>query len=270
MTSAIAPRPAATAAPRSVPRWFSRSLYRVELLRQLRNAYTLAFTLVTPVAMYLLFGTGLGLGEQRLENGNAAFFIMATIGAFGAATAMSSICSIAASEVRQGWGRQIAMTPLPITGYAVTKLLAALTFAILAVGAVFVAGAATGAEADSAWVWVSTAAIALGGGIVYGLWGMGVGMLLNPDSAAALASIAVAFFAFAGNAFVPLDGAVLDIARFTPMYGYIGLSRWPVSGGELVAGGSDPLWLLVANAAAWTAVFVVLCRAGVTRSRHRR
>lgn len=35
---------------------FSSTLYGVDALRQLRNPYTLIFTLVMPVGMYLLFG----------------------------------------------------------------------------------------------------------------------------------------------------------------------------------------------------------------------
>lgn len=267
MTAATAP----STPGRPPRRIFSRSLYRVEILRQLRNIYTLVFTLVTPVAMYLIFGSFMGYGADRMAQGNVAFFIMVSLAAFGTATAMSSLCSLAASEVRQGWGRQIAMTQLPVAGYAFTKLMAALTFSAIAVAAVFIAGFVTGAEATGGISrWLAAAAIAMGVGVIYGLWGMGVGMLLNPDSAAALAAIAITFFGFLGNVFMPLDGAMLEVARFTPIYGYVGLVRWPVSGGELVTGGSDPVWLLLLNVVAWTGIFLALAYAGVIRSRRRR
>ena len=45
---------------------------------------------------------------------------------------------------------------------------------------------------------------------------------------------------------------MLDFARFTPMYGYVGLVRWPELEGTLASGaGSDELWVLVADFVAW-------------------
>lgn len=42
----------------------SPTMLRIEGLRQLRNPYTLAFTLAMPVAMYLLFGAGMGTARS--------------------------------------------------------------------------------------------------------------------------------------------------------------------------------------------------------------
>jgi ABC-2 type transport system permease protein len=248
----------------------SPTMVRIEAIRQLRNPYTLAFTLGMPVAMYLLFGAGLGYGSQPAGNGNVAFYIMVSMAAYGTAVAMSSITSLAATEAKQGWGRQLAMTPLTTAGYAATKLITAVSFAALAAAAVFAAGLATGAEATDAWRWFACAAIMLGLGLMFGLYGLGVGLFFNSDSAAALASISMTFFAFFGNVFMPLDGVMLDIARFTPLYGFVALSRWPLTEGTLTTGQTDPVWALLLNVAAWLAVFAVLVGVGVKRSRARR
>ena len=162
------------------------------------------------------------------------------------------------------------MTPLTTTGYALTKLLTAVSFAALALVAVFVAGLLTGAEADGAWRWVVTAALILGIGLMFGLYGLGVGLFFGSDSAAALASISMTFFAFFGNVFMPLDGVMLDIARFTPLYGFVALSRWPLTEGVLTTGQTDELWMLLLNVAVWLVVFAVLVTMGVRRSRSRR
>ena len=105
---------------------------------------------------------------------------------------------------------------------------------------------------------------------MFGLFGLGVGLAFNPDSAAALASISITFFSFFGNLFMPLSGTMLDIAHFTPMYGFAALARWPITEGALVSGGSDPLWAVLLNIVAWTAVFAIITRFGVLRSRQRR
>lgn len=248
----------------------SPTMLRVEALRQIRNPYTLAFTLGMPVAMYLLFGAGMGYGNLSAGNGNVSFYVMVSMAAYGTAVAMSSLTSLAASEAKQGWGRQLAMTPLGTVGYAVTKLINALTFAIFAMLAVFAAGLLTGAETTDAWRWFACAGIILSIGLMFGLYGLGVGLFFNSDTAAALASISMTFFAFLGNVFMPLDGMMLDIARFTPMYGFVALSRWPLTEGTLTTGQTDPLWMVLLSIAVWVALFALLVAVGVKRSRARR
>lgn len=248
---------------------FSRTFFKIELLRQLRNPYTLAFSLAMPVVMYLLFGANADYADTSAGYGNVAFYVMASMAAFGTATAMTSMCSLAATEVGQGWGRQIALTPLTISGYALVKLATALFYAALSTTTVFVVGAATSAKADDLWRWFAVAGIILGVGLMYGLYGLGVGLSFNSDSATALASITITFFSFFGNVFMPLNGVLLDIARFTPMYGYVALARWPITEGVLTTGGSDPLWVPLASIVAWTLVFIALVRYGVLRSRRR-
>jgi ABC-2 type transport system permease protein len=121
----------------------SPTMLRVEALRQVRNPYTLAFTLAMPVGMYLLFGAGAAYGGMSAGHGNVRFYVMVSMAAYGAAVAMTSATSTAAVEAAQGWGRQLAMTPLRTAGYAATKLITALAAATLAVALVFVVGAAT-------------------------------------------------------------------------------------------------------------------------------
>lgn len=161
------------------------------------------------------------------------------------------------------------MTPLSAAGYAATKLITAVFFATLALVAVFVTGVLTGARADDLWRWAATAGIILAVGLIYGLFGLGVGLFFNPDSAAALASISMTFFAFFGNVFMPLDGIMLDIARFSPLYGFVALSRWPLTDGVLTTGQTDPLWALLLSVVVWVALFAALVFAGVKRARRR-
>jgi len=248
----------------------SPTMVRVEAMRQIRNPYTLAFTLGMPVAMYLLFGASMGYGDITAGHGNVKFYVMVSMAAYGTAVAMSSITSLAATEAKQGWGRQLAMTPLGTTGYAVTKLVTAVSFAALAMLAVFAAGVLTGAETTDLWRWFAAAGIILGVGLIYGLYGLGVGLFFNSDSAAALASISMTFFAFFGNVFMPLDGVMLDIARFTPLYGFVALSRWPLTDGVLTTGQTDSLVMIALNIIAWLIVFAVLVAFGVKRARSRR
>jgi len=248
----------------------SPTMLRVEAMRQIRNPYTLAFSLAMPVAMYLLFGASMAYGTASAGNGNVKFYVMVSMAAYGTAVAMSSLTSLAAIEAKQGWGRQLAMTPLGTAGYAATKLVTAVSFAALAVVLVFIAGIATGAEATEVWRWVAAAVVILGVGLMFGLYGLGVGLFFNSDSAAALASISMTFFAFFGNVFIPLDGVMLDIARFSPLYGFVALSRWPLTDGLLTTGQTDAPWIVLLNVVVWLALFALLVATGLKRSYRRR
>lgn len=80
------------------------------------------------------------------------------------------------------------------------------------------------------------------------------------------------FFAFFGNVSTPLEGAMLAFARFTPMYGYVGLVRYPQLEGKIEVAKppqTDSTWLLAANYLAWLAVFVCLAVLGTRRARTR-
>ncbi|MCL2465137.1 MAG: ABC transporter permease, partial [Micrococcales bacterium] len=63
-------------------------------------------------------------------------------------------------------------------------------------------------------------------------------------------------WAFFGNLFVPLSGTVQQIARWTPMYGYAGLVRWPQMQGQPANGTfADPMWSLILNWMVWAVLF---------------
>ena len=67
-------------------------------------------------------------------------------------------------------------------------------------------------------------------------------------------------------------GAILDIARFTPMYGYSGLAHWPQLQGQIIGAdetGRDPMWALILNVVVWSAIFGLIAVWAVRRGRRR-
>ena len=61
---------------------------------------------------------------------------------------------------------------------------------------------------------------------------------------------------------MPLSGTLLQIGRFTPMYGAMTLVRWPLAeGAQLLDDGFmyDPMWHAWVSIAVWTAIFVGFC-----------
>ena len=141
--------------------------------------------------------------------------------------------------------------------------------AAVPIALIFAVGAATGAS-GTASDWVLTGLTAWTGSLVFAVYGLAMGLLLKGQNAASVASGLIVILSFLGNLFSPMDGLMLEIGRFTPLYGYAGLTRYALTGGELPMGtGSDPLWLLLANVSAWTVIFAALAVWGLKRRRAR-
>lgn len=242
----------------------------IDLRRHLRDWSNLMFTLLLPVAMYVLFGASNSDGGQMTMHANVRFYVMSSMAAYGAALACTSTAAQAASESMLGWGRQLALTRQPAYGFVANKVVVAFALATVASALVFLVGWATGAEADHWWLWLATFAITIGGGAMFALYGLAVGLAFRSETAASIASGSLVFLAFFGNMFLPLGGTMLTIAKFSPMYGYATLVRWPTTEGWLTDGTSDSLWLAVVNFVVWTAIFAVTAVLASRRARARR
>lgn len=244
---------------------------RIDLLRCFRDVTNLLFTFAMPVFMYLLFGKT-QYSDVHSGRGAVGFHFMSSMGAYGAVIAATAVAAAAATESMLGWGRQLALTKQRALGFVANKVTVALVLGALSSGLVFIVGVLTGAKADAWWVWVVSWAIGIFGAVLFGVYGLAMGLLLKSESAAGVASGTVVFLAFFGNMFMPLTGVMLDIARFTPMYGYVGLVRYPQVEGEIQQTApmqTDSIWLLVANYLAWLLVFTGLAVLGHRSSRKR-
>ncbi|MBW8732333.1 MAG: ABC transporter permease, partial [Terrabacter sp.] len=89
------------------------------------------------------------------------------------------------------------------------------------------------------------------------------------EAAVGAASGTMVIFAFLGNVFIPLSGALLAFAKFTPLYGYAALARYPLTEGYLPDGSQDPLWVPIVNVLAWLAIFGTAAVLLVRRGRER-
>lgn len=245
---------------------------RIELFRQSRDIMNLMFAILMPVAMFILFGNMFGSGDQSAGNGNVKFYIMISMAAYGAAIATTAIAGTAATESLLGWGRQIALTPMKPRSFVASKITVAMIVSAASAAAVFLVGAASGARADATWIWLLSYAITVAGSGVFALYGMAAGLAFKSETAIGIASSGMVFFAFFGNVFMPLSGMLLQIAKFTPMYGYVGLARYPLSEGVAASGtdATDSIWLLLANLVAWALIFAGLALWAVRRSRARK
>ena len=152
---------------------------------------------------------------------------MVSMGVYGAVMATSSMAGSAAVERQQGWGRQLGLTGLTGPGYVLGKVLVALAMSVLPIVVVYTVGFFTGAEMDSAATWFSSAGLTLIGALPFAFYGLAAALLFRSEAAVSAASGLLVVLAFFGNLFMPLTGTLLEIAKFTPLYGVATLARWP-------------------------------------------
>ncbi len=240
----------------------------LELRRVLRDYVSMFFIAVLPAFFYLIFGAAQEFSSERAGNGNVAMYIMISMAAYGAVTATTGVGGMAAVERMQGWGRQLGLTPLRDTSYVAMKAGVALVIAMVPVALIYALGAFTDAQ-GSALAWAASAGLVLTGAGVFSIYGLAVGLAFRSEAAVSAASGLLVIMAFLGNIFIPLSGTLLVIAKFTPLYGYVALARYPLTEGFQADGSHDPLWIAVANVSAWAAIFVAVATVLVRRGRER-
>ena len=261
--SATLTRPTNTPAPAT---WSRLAAYaRLDLRRQLRDRLGMFFTVGLPAFMYLVFGLG---SDDAVGSGNVSTYVMISMAAYGAVSATTGTAGSAVTELVMGWGRQLSLTPIrPLQGVAL-KAGIAMTVAAVPIALIYGIGAATGARGDLG-DWLGSATIVWSCSAMFAIYGLAVTTLFRTQSAIGVASGSIVVMAFLGNVFAPMSGLLLDIGRFTPLYGYAALARYPLTDGWLPSGEHDPLWLPIANVIMWTIIFAALAVLGVRRGRER-
>lgn len=260
------PQEQTTAATRRTPRPEVRTFALLDLRRQLRDKVGMFFIVALPAFLFLVFGLG---DEEPYGSGNVAMYVMVGMAAYGAVTATTTIAGSAATEQTMGWGRQMGLTPMRPLALVASKAAVAMAVAAVPIALIFGIGAVSGAS-GTASDWVLSALITWLGSAVFALFGLAMCLIFKGQNAASIASGLIVILSFLGNVFSPMDGVMLQIGRFTPLYGYAGLARYPITDGVLpIDAGTDTVGLLLANVAAWTVIFAALAVWGLRRRRER-
>ena len=230
---------------------------RLELRRIVRDVPSLFFIVVLPGFLYLIFGATQDYSDAQLLHGNAALYVMVGMAAYGAVTATASIGGMAAVERAQGWGRQLGLTPMSDWQFVLVKTQVAVLLAMVPVAFIYTLGYLSGARGTSS-AWLLSALAVIVGAVTFSLYGLVVGLAFGSEAAVSAASGLLVILAFLGNLFFPLSGTLLQIGRFTPLYGYAGVARYPVNGGYGAGNPGDPathhesLLVFFTNLGAWT------------------
>ena len=229
---------------------FNPTILRLELRRMFRNRRTVVFTLVMPVALFLIIGLNTTYVHQSAGRGNVSAYVMISMAVYGAVLATTSGGAMVSLERALGWSRQLRLTPLSSTAYIALRMAVALSLGLASILVVYAVGIASGKPSMPVWVWVSTAAIGWVGSLVFAAFGLFMGYLLPSENVMQILGPVMAGLAALGGLWFPLqDGSTIQqVAQFTPMYGLAELARAPLTGGTVEIG-----W--VVNVVAWLVIF---------------
>ena len=251
-----------------------RTYTRIDALTTLKRADMILFTLLLPLGMYLFWGAMQDYSDIDVGRGNVAASTMVNMAVFSVAVAATCTAAGAAVELAGGWGRQMALTPVGTRGYVLVKLLGAVIVSAVPVTVIFIAGLFTGAEMDAAWVWAASYLLALAPtALLFGCYGLAVGLWFPAQGAVGLAGTSIALFGFLGNLFMPLDGTLFTLSRFTPIYGVGALGTRPILGDDVIMMSgiaTEALWVPLTNMIAWTLLFALVGLAARRRTTRRR
>ncbi|ACR18427.1 hypothetical protein I6J22_08515 [Corynebacterium kroppenstedtii] len=242
--------------------------YFTELLRR---PETLVFCLILPAALYLMFGTATENSDSALREGNVAAFIMTGMGLYGSAIAMTSIFGSATQARQEGWNRQLHLAGLTTTQSVAGTIIAMVAFAALPILVTFATALATGSQFDHVWQWIATGVLSWLVTLPFAVYGLAAALWLRTETATGISSGSLVILAFFGGVFMPLQGTLFDISRFTPFYGPITIAHWPQMAGDQFGSNGNlimsesPVFAFSVTLM-WTAIFALLCVAGARRA----
>jgi ABC-2 type transport system permease protein len=228
-------------------------LAKAELSRLRRNKRYLIFTVALPVMFYLIFG------KQKASGYGVSFnaFYMVGMASFGAFSGAFNNNTIRISQERKdGWIRQLRLTPLPANAYVVAKILASMATTVPSILIVFLLGRFYGGVQMPIWKWIVCALAIWIGTLIFAALAVALGYKLDPDSVQPVAIVIFFFFSILGGLWFPLSGALQKFGEFTPTYQIVKIST------DVIGQGSIAL-VNVIGVVVWFAIFVALATVSV-------
>ncbi len=224
------------------------SLAVAEVKRLRRNRRYLIFTIAFPVLLYLI------IGKSDATAYGVAFraFYMVAMATFGALSGAFNNNAIRISQERKdGWIRQLRLTPLPSYAYVVAKLIASMVTSVPAIAIVFILGNVYAGVDMPIWKWVVLAVTIWFGTFIFAALAIAIGYRISPDSVQPIAMIVFFAFSIFGGLWFPISGGLKNFAKFTPTYQVVKISTDVLSTGTVDVAN-------VIGIVAWFAIFLGL------------
>src|ERR1700759_2031191 len=181
------------------------ALARAEISRLRRNKRYTIFTVIIPVALYLAIGRSVA-GARAYHVDYAAYYMvaMASIGAFsGALTGNAQRISV---ERKDGWIRQLRLTPLPANAYVIGKIVASMAITVPSVVIVLLLGRFIGGVHLELWKWFVIFAAVWLGSLTFTALGVALGYRYMPDTVQPIAMVVYLGMSVLGGLWFGLTG----------------------------------------------------------------
>jgi|HubBroStandDraft_2_1064218.scaffolds.fasta_scaffold378151_1 ABC-2 type transport system permease protein len=232
-------------------------LAKAEVNRLRRNKRYFIFTLIFPVMLYLFVGK---------QNAHAygvdfkAFYMlsMATLGAFSGA--LTGNAQRIAQEKKDGWIRQLRLTPLPANAYVISKILVSMVITVPTVAIVLLLGRFYGGVRLPLWQWLVILVTIWFGTTIFAALAVAIGYRFPPDQVQAVALILYFGFAILGGLWFPVSGFVQKIGETLPTYAVVKIGTDVIAGTSVAPG-------LIIGLAVWLVIFTGLATLAVRATR---
>ena len=223
---------------------------RLELRRATRNRRYLVMTVVFPVVIYVLYTAIIPAAPGDVTVGGLTWpvYFLVSMAAYGAIGAAMSQAVPVATERRQGWTRQLRVTPLPGVAYVAAKAVTAIALTVPSIALVI----GTGSIVNHLGIGIAGAvplvlALALGAAPFAAL-GLLIGYVLDAESAQGGMVLTLFTMAILGGLFAPLESLPPTMATI----GWMLPSSHLASLGRAVAAGTPPNVVDIAVLASYT------------------
>jgi ABC-2 type transport system permease protein len=224
------------------------SLAKAEISRLRRNRRYMIFTVALPVMFYLIFG------KQNAQGYGVGFsaFYMVGMAAFGALSgAFNNNAMRISQERKDGWVRQLRLTPLPANAYVMAKIISSLATTVPSIVIVFLLGRFYGEVHMPIWKWIVCAVAIWIGSMAFAALAVAVGYRFDPDSVQPVAIVVYFFFSIFGGLWFPLKGGLHTFGEFTPTYQIVKITTDVIAHGTV--GIANVIGIVV-----WFAIFTGL------------
>ncbi|MBV9381179.1 MAG: ABC transporter permease [Streptosporangiaceae bacterium] len=228
-------------------------LTKAEIIRLRRNRRFLIFTIALPVVLYLIFA------KQKATAYGVSFeaFYMVGMASFGAFSGAFNNNTIRISQERKdGWIRQLRLTPLPANAYVVAKIISSMVTTVPSIVIVLLLGRFYAGVHLEAWKWVAIGVTIWLGTLIFAALAVAVGYTFNPDSVQPVALVIYFFFVIFGGLWFPLSGGLKKFGEFTPTYQVVRISTDVVGSGAVSVAA-------VVGIAVWLVIFLSLATVAV-------
>ncbi len=216
-----------------------------EIRRATRNRRYVLIAVVFPVLFYLLYTSIIGNGVRRPIISGISWdaFFMVSMGSFAAVSSAIGGAVLISRERGSGWTRQLRVTPLRPSAYALGKLVVSYLVTFPALGLVLGAGLLVNHVSLPGTTWVGLVLALVLGALPFAALGLLIGSLFDEGSAQGAQTLTLFVLSLLGGLWVPIQSfpdTLATICRVLPSYHLANLG-WTILGGRSI----DPLDVMV-------------------------